>query len=73
MDIGKYRRPVLLGSMVAMLSLTYHFRRELIGDISDDQKALYHQVDVDGSNKIKESIKETHMAFFKSLSGDKKT
>lgn len=55
----------MLGGVVATIYLVYSYRHELIGDISQDKKALYQQLDVEGSKLIKESIKENRDAIFK--------
>ena len=67
--IGK---TVLLKLVVHSLLLFYNrqsiflfCRRELIGDISKDQEALYQHIDVEGSNELKASIKEQQASFFK--------
>nr|XP_027215890.1 uncharacterized protein LOC113808624 [Penaeus vannamei] len=71
-DFQKYRRPLVMGSIFAMLSLVYTFRLDLIGDISKREKDLLRQTDVSGSNKIKETIRETQLDYFRNLSGEKK-
>ncbi|ROT70975.1 hypothetical protein C7M84_010722 [Penaeus vannamei] len=71
-DFQKYRRPLVMGSIFAMLSLVYTFRLDLIGDISKEKQDLLRQTDVSGSNKIKETIRETQLDYFRNLSGEKK-
>lgn len=69
---AKYHRPILLASAVAMMSLVYKYRHELIGDLSKDRAALYQQTDMEGSQKIKENIQEAQADFFKGLMQGKK-
>ncbi|KAG7165258.1 hypothetical protein Hamer_G024935 [Homarus americanus] len=71
-DSVKYKRPLLLGGILAIMSIGYTYRLELIGDISKEKEALFQQTDVDGSSKIKNSIRETHLEYFRSLTRDKK-
>lgn len=47
-------------------------RLDLIGDISKEKQDLLRQTDVSGSNKIKETIRETQLDYFRNLSGEKK-
>lgn len=47
-------------------------RHELIGDLSKDKAALFQQTDMEGTQKIKENIRETQADFFKSIVQGKK-
>lgn len=69
---SKFRRPILLGGAVAMMSLVYTFRHELIGDLTQERAALFQQTDQEGTQKLKENIREAHASFFKSLMQGKK-
>lgn len=47
-------------------------RHELIGDLTQERAALFQQTDQEGTQKLKENIREAHASFFKSLMQGKK-
>ncbi|KAK7024217.1 hypothetical protein SK128_023345 [Halocaridina rubra] len=63
MSLTKYKRMLMLGTIFGSLVVGYQYRRELIGDLSQEQNELYRHVDKDSNKKIKEAIRETRMEF----------
>ncbi|KAK3871018.1 hypothetical protein Pcinc_023814 [Petrolisthes cinctipes] len=70
-EFTKYRGPILLGGVIATLSLAYNFRMELIGDLSQEKAILHKQTDENDVKKIRASIREYHMNHLKSSNPDK--
>ncbi|KAK4310589.1 hypothetical protein Pmani_017845 [Petrolisthes manimaculis] len=70
-EFTKYRGPILLGSVIATLSLAYNFRMELIGDLSQEKAVLHQQTDENDAKRIRAHIRDYHMNLMKSSNPDK--